>query len=284
MLRILGVDDDPALLENGKRSLNETGLFTVDTATSAGTAMQMHTAAPYDLIFCDYPVPEMNGIPLVKALRDQGVELENNRTLTDLLALATGSITEEEIAQRNAIENVTEAFAAGEITTWEYYAALEAIDRMARDGSGAIGSLSAALSGLPREVRTDVLINTYRYETVAPRGTQPGPGGNGPLAAGGLAHAAAGASINTPALVGERGPEVAFMPNGTRIISHHDAIKALGNESGNGMDANKLLTAFRTAIKELKTGQINYNLSMPTTANPQDVGMAFEVMRAYGGN
>lgn len=72
MLRILGVDDDPALLEDGKRSLNETGLFTVDTATSAGTAMQMHTAAPYDLIFSDYPVPEMNGIPLIKALRDQG--------------------------------------------------------------------------------------------------------------------------------------------------------------------------------------------------------------------
>ena len=72
MLRILGVDDDLALLEEGKRSLNETGLFTVDTATSAGTAMQMHTAAPYDIIISDYPVPEMNGIPLVKALRDQG--------------------------------------------------------------------------------------------------------------------------------------------------------------------------------------------------------------------
>ncbi|PKG33206.1 hybrid sensor histidine kinase/response regulator [Methanoregula sp.] len=72
MLRILGVDDDPALLEDCKRSLNETGLFTIDTATSAGTAMQMHNAAPYDLIFSEYPMPEMNGIPFVKALREQG--------------------------------------------------------------------------------------------------------------------------------------------------------------------------------------------------------------------
>jgi len=72
MLRILGVDDDPALLEDCRRSLNETGLFTVDAAISAGTAMQMHKAAPYDLIFSEYPVPEMNGIPLIKALREQG--------------------------------------------------------------------------------------------------------------------------------------------------------------------------------------------------------------------
>lgn len=72
MLRILGVDDDPSLLEDCRRSLNETGLFTVDTATSAGTALQMHKAAPYDLIISDYPVPEVNEIPLVKALREQG--------------------------------------------------------------------------------------------------------------------------------------------------------------------------------------------------------------------
>jgi len=72
MLRILGVDDDPALLEECRRSLNETGLFTVDTATSTGTAMQMHNTAPYDLIFSEYPAPEINGIPLVKALREQG--------------------------------------------------------------------------------------------------------------------------------------------------------------------------------------------------------------------
>lgn len=72
MLRILGVDDDPALLEECRRSLEETGLFSVDTATSAGTAMQMHNAAPYDLIFSEYPAPEIDGIPLVKALREQG--------------------------------------------------------------------------------------------------------------------------------------------------------------------------------------------------------------------
>lgn len=72
MLRILGADDDPALLEDCKRFLDGTGLFTVDAATSADTAIQMHKAEPYDLIISEYPVPEMNGIPLVKALREQG--------------------------------------------------------------------------------------------------------------------------------------------------------------------------------------------------------------------
>jgi len=72
MLRILGVDDDPALLEDCRRFLDDTGMFAVDTATSAGTAMQMHKDAAYDLIFSEYPTPEMNRIPLVKALREEG--------------------------------------------------------------------------------------------------------------------------------------------------------------------------------------------------------------------
>lgn len=60
-------------------------------------------------------------------------------------------------------------------------------------------------------------------------------------ASGGLIRgAAAGAMIGAPTLVGERGPEVAFMPEGTRIISHHDAMKSLG---GGGVEKKYYITA-----------------------------------------
>jgi hypothetical protein len=57
----------------------------------------------------------------------------------------------------------------------------------------------------------------------------------------------------TPYIVGERGPEL-FVPDVSGEIVPNNAITN------------------------------NYNLSMPTTADPTDVGMAFELLEAYGGN
>lgn len=66
----------------------------------------------------------------------------------------------------------------------------------------------------------------------------------------------------TPYIVGERGMEL-FMPNTNgQIISNDKLLELLG---GNG-----------------KTGN-TYNLVMPTTANPMDVKMAFELMEAWNG-
>jgi PAS domain S-box-containing protein len=72
MLRILSIDDEPDLLELCKRYLEDTGEFAVDTATSAGQAMEMLRNAPYDLIISDYQMPGMDGITLLKTLRGSG--------------------------------------------------------------------------------------------------------------------------------------------------------------------------------------------------------------------
>ena len=85
-------------------------------------------------------------------------------------------------------------------------------------------------------------------------GSTPPPHGGG--ASGGYFMA------DTPYIVGERGPEL-FMPNESgQIISNDKLLELLG---GNG-----------------KTGN-TYNLVMPTTANPMDVKMAFELMEAWNG-
>jgi len=103
-----------------------------------------------------------------------------------------------------------------------------------------------------------VFVRTY-YETGGNydpyenyTGPTPPPHGGG--ASGGYFMA------DTPYIVGERGPEL-FMPNESgQIISNDKLLELLG---GNG-----------------KTGN-TYNLVMPTTANPMDVKMAFELMEAW---
>jgi hypothetical protein len=51
------------------------------------------------------------------------------------------------------------------------------------------------------------------------------------------------------------------------VLSRADAKRILA-EGGNGKGGNTY----------------NYNLTMPTSMNPSDVVMAFELLQAYGGN
>ena len=104
-----------------------------------------------------------------------------------------------------------------------------------------------------------VFVRTY-YETYGnydPYENYAGPTyGEGTRASGGNVDA------GTPYIVGERGMEL-FMPNESgQVISNDKLLELLG---GNG-----------------KTGN-TYNLVMPTTANPMDVKMAFELMEAWNG-
>jgi len=72
MLRILCIDDEPDLLDICKVYLEESGKFTVDTATSASEGMQMLEKTQYDVIISDYEMPGMDGITLLKTLRGKG--------------------------------------------------------------------------------------------------------------------------------------------------------------------------------------------------------------------
>ena len=75
MLQILYVDDDPALLEICKIFLEAQGMMLVDTAISAGVALQKIKEKPYDAIVSDYEMPSMNGIQFLKLLRSSGDSL-----------------------------------------------------------------------------------------------------------------------------------------------------------------------------------------------------------------
>ncbi len=71
-IRVLYVDDEPALLENGKVFLEKGGAFTVDTVLSGRQAMEHLKTGHYDAIVSDYQMPEMDGIAFLKQLKASG--------------------------------------------------------------------------------------------------------------------------------------------------------------------------------------------------------------------
>ncbi|MCK9630625.1 MAG: response regulator [Methanoregula sp.] len=74
-IKILLVDDEPALLEMGKIFLEQqSGEIIVETAASARNALLSLSCGSYDAVVSDYEMPEMDGIGFLKHLRSA----ENN--------------------------------------------------------------------------------------------------------------------------------------------------------------------------------------------------------------
>ncbi|PKL62611.1 MAG: histidine kinase [Methanomicrobiales archaeon HGW-Methanomicrobiales-2] len=73
MFRILVVDDEPTLLELNRIYLEQSGDLQVETTSSAVQGLDMLSRAPYDAIVADYEMPEMNGIALLKEVRNRGM-------------------------------------------------------------------------------------------------------------------------------------------------------------------------------------------------------------------
>ncbi|MDD1727974.1 MAG: PAS domain S-box protein [Methanospirillum sp.] len=71
MITALYVDDDAQLLEIGKLFLERLGNISVDIALSGHQAIAMLEHRPYDVIISDYEMPRMDGIELLKTIRER---------------------------------------------------------------------------------------------------------------------------------------------------------------------------------------------------------------------
>jgi PAS domain S-box-containing protein len=71
-IKVLHVDDEPGFLAVAKQCLEEQSKIQVDTALSAKEALEKLKTLEYDVIICDYQMPEQNGLELLRELRQQG--------------------------------------------------------------------------------------------------------------------------------------------------------------------------------------------------------------------
>ncbi|MDD4252013.1 MAG: PAS domain S-box protein [Methanoculleus horonobensis] len=71
MISVLYVDDEPGLLELARLFLEREGEFRVAISTSALEVLSDPAIRSYDAIIADYQMPEMDGIALLKAVRQE---------------------------------------------------------------------------------------------------------------------------------------------------------------------------------------------------------------------
>jgi len=72
LIRVLHVDDEPALLKVAKQCLELQGPFRVDTASSVEEALAKLEKERYDAVVSDYQMPGKDGLELLKELRENG--------------------------------------------------------------------------------------------------------------------------------------------------------------------------------------------------------------------
>jgi PAS domain S-box-containing protein len=75
MISVLYVDDERSLLDVGKNFLERSGTLTVFTAESASEALALVKEHHIDAIISDYQMPTMDGIDLLKAVRNTDPDL-----------------------------------------------------------------------------------------------------------------------------------------------------------------------------------------------------------------
>ena len=84
-VRLLLIDDNEDQIAITKRTLNGATGYQVDCALNAGAGLKKLLEQPYDLVLCDYRLPDMSGLELFRQL------LARNQDVPFLLITSVGN-------------------------------------------------------------------------------------------------------------------------------------------------------------------------------------------------
>jgi CheY-like chemotaxis protein len=115
--RVLVVDDEPVVCRSVQRILHSRG-FQVEQSLGGVEALQKLELAPYDLVFLDLRMPDMNGMEVLRAIKERWPEVK--------VIVITGYASVEsavETIQNGAEEYLPKPFTPSELVA----AAVEAV-------------------------------------------------------------------------------------------------------------------------------------------------------------
>ena len=102
--RLLVVDDCPSMRRSVSSLLGTFGFPLIDEAADGAEALELFQRVRYDLVLTDWQMPRLNGIDLVRAIRQH-----HERSQTPVLVL-TGHVTQARVVE--AIEAGANGFVA----------------------------------------------------------------------------------------------------------------------------------------------------------------------------
>lgn len=206
------------------------------------------------------------------AIEEANIPLEEKLRLLEELALATGELTEEQITLTDMQDTLNAAFITGSIDADTLQKALVILGDESLTAAEKAARINDELNGIPRTVRSDIFVTTYK-RTVNMDENKGGSGGGG--GTGGQS------GDQDPSMTATGGPITAGNPYQWQEYGYKGEVfvPSMDGFVLSRADAKRILSE---AGKGGGGGGNTYNLTMPTTANPNDVTMAFEIMEAMG--
>ncbi len=101
-LTLLIVDDQPSFRKTMRDMLRRAGFAKIVTADDGDTALQILRTKPIDLVLCDWNMPRMNGVQLLRVIRDDPMLREKP------FIMITGEAEQGTVAE--AIEDEVDAY------------------------------------------------------------------------------------------------------------------------------------------------------------------------------
>ena len=108
-IEVLVCDDDTVILRIMEHILSELGIGRVQSTSNPKTALQLQkepVAKPFDIFVCDWKMPEMSGIELLRRVRALGMSTQ--------FVMLTGNATPEAVSE--AVELGVDAYIAKPFT------------------------------------------------------------------------------------------------------------------------------------------------------------------------